>query len=915
MSDLDESVQDERNASYSSTDESLVDVVERNSDEQLPTDRIIDLSIECNTKVDQEEDEKATSMTCTNTVDSYSDISENTGGPRATSRNPCSTSVAWKLCMQERYSECLRLLDEEGLLHCPRAGQEMQVDVLCLQGICHFEGHGHRAHALACFAGALARDPMHMRSLMYYAVLQKEAKKFDVAVEMIEKAYSAVCMTNATTDGCFRPSKEDVCHAYANILTDAATQDKLQGKDGWEEKYRKSIEVCPRHAPAHYNLGVAAAEADDMDKALEWYQRAVEIHPAYVEALCNMGVAQQQLGRLEDAIKSYQKAYNLAPTVDMVAKNLAIALNLYGTEVKDSRGDLQEAIRLYEKAVSVLPTCVEALYNLGVAYAEAGDLDKAIFAYRCTIRENGTCAEAHNNLGVLYRMKGQMQLALKSYEAALEAQPDFPQGLNNVAVMYTQQGKASMAFNVLQAAIMADQTYAEAWNNLGVLQRDVGEAQAALESYRKCCALEPHNRNAGQNLLLGLNYLYDGNEREICKAHMEWGVKFRGLHPMLPACDKEERRKHEKIRLGYVSPDFFIHSVSFFAEAPIENFNRRLFEVTIYSVCANPDEKTARLQGEVESYGGIWKDVSSLSEVQLSDLIRSDEIDILIDLTGHTANNRLGTFAMKPAPVQVTWIGYPNTTGLDTIDYRITDSLCDPLDTNQKFTEKLVRLDNFFLCYTPCPEVPGVAPLPADTNGYITFGSFNALAKQTPDVLRTWSNILCSVPNSRLIMKNKPFACESVKQKYWHMFEEFGISRDRIDLLPLAPTTERHLDQYSMIDICLDPFPYAGTTTTAEALYMGVPCLTMRGKGHAHNVGVSMITNVGLGNEWIAESKQDYVHKAKESASNIQALRHLRSSLRSLMSSSPVCNVSLFMDNLERKLSAMWDDYLVSPSI
>lgn len=246
MSDLDESVQDERNASYSSTDESLVDVVERNSDEQLPTDRIIDLSIECNTKVDQEEDEKATSMTCTNTVDSCSDISENTGGPRATSRNPCSTSVAWKLCMQKRYSECLRLLDEEGLLHCPRAGQEMQVDVLCLQGICHFEGHGHRAHALACFAGALARDPMHMRSLMYYAVLQKEAKKFDVAVEMIEKAYSAVCMTNATTDGCFRPSKEDVRHAYANILTDAATQDKLQGKDGWEEKYRKSIEEIGR---------------------------------------------------------------------------------------------------------------------------------------------------------------------------------------------------------------------------------------------------------------------------------------------------------------------------------------------------------------------------------------------------------------------------------------------------------------------------------------------------------------------------------------------------------------------------------------------------------------------------------------------------------------------------------------------
>lgn len=616
-------------------------------------------------------------------------------------------------------------------------------------------------------------------------------------------------------------------------------------------------------------------------------------------------------GQVSEALEAYERAYQIAPAVDIVAQNYATALTHHATRLK-SEEKVQECIRLYEKAISIMPTCMEALYNLGVVLTEIGDCNRAIFMYHCAIKVNPGCAEAHNNLGVLYRMAGNMELAIKSHETALQANPNFPQGLNNLAVMYTQQGKALSALNMLRAALMTDPLYAEAWNNLGVLQRDVGEADEAVESYKKCCEIEAGNRNASQNLLLALNYLHDGSERAVCKAHAEWGRQFQEQFTMLPEVDESRKYKDGKIRIGYVSPDFFIHSVSFFAEVPITKFDSDAFDVYIYSACATPDAKTRRLKMLVEKRGGTWRDISKLTEENLANLVREDGIDILVDLTGHTANNRLGTFAMKPAPVQVTWIGYPNSTGLQSIDYRLTDPLCDPLDTDQTFVEELVRLPRCFLCYTPCPEVPDVAPLPAKINGYITFGSFNALAKQTPEVLHTWAKILMRLPESRLVLKNKPFACESVRQRFWSIFAEHGVPKERIDLLPLAATTDLHLEQYSLVDICLDPWPYAGTTTTAEALYMGVPCLTMAGKGHAHNVGVSLLTTVGLKDQWIAHSVSDYIDKAIKLSNDIESLSELRDNLREYVSRSALCSSQQFMQDLENCFSLMWQRFCTS---
>lgn len=846
--------------------------------------------------------------------------------------------VCEALFRQKRIDECVRMLEQEYSM-CS------DPDALFLKAMCCLE-RNQRALCLGLLGQALAYHGTHVHSLTTYAEIQKDVGNFSAALEMIDRAHRIVVGQGGQSD----EVEKTVKRAYAGILVEAGTSEKFQtGGNGsecrvspWEKKYLEALEVCPEFAPAHYNLGVAASEAGDAVRALEHYRRATELHPEYVEALCNMGVILQHEGELEEAIEAYEKAYVCASSItspesseiaDRVAKNLAVALSHRGTQIKmaglgkyggDGNGEgragehsggegdeerMMQAISFYERAVAVSPCCAEALYNLGVAYGERGEVDKAIFAYRSAIKENPKCAEAYNNLGVLYRGKGLMGMAMHSYEAAVRAQPNFPQALNNLAVMYTQQGRASEALDLLQAAILVDPGYVEAWNNLGVLQRDVGEAEDAIDSYKRCVALgslkdEKGHRNAGQNLLLGLNYIHDGNASVICDAHLEWGRVFQTSFPEMPAVP--QGRAHPKIRVGYVSPDLFVHSVSYFAEAPIKSHNTDEFQVTVYSVCANPDAKTARLRREVQATGGIWKDVPELAEAQLAELVREDEIDILIDLTGHTANNRLGTFAMKPAPVQVTWIGYPNTTGLTTMDYRITDALCDPEDTSQIFSERLIRLDNCFLCYTPCPEAPEVAPLPADANGYITFGSFNALAKQTPEVLETWAEILKAVPGARLVLKNKPFASDAVRQKFWKIFEQLGVDRSRVDLLPLAPKTASHLRQYSMLDVCLDPFPYAGTTTTMEAMYMGVPCLTMRGEGHAHNVGVSLVTNVGLrGDAWIADDKRDYVNKAVRASNDVAGLRQVRRGLRARVAESTICNAKTFMNDLEKRLKAI----------
>jgi len=381
---------------------------------------------------------------------------------------------------------------------------------------------------------------------------------------------------------------------------------------------------------------------------------------------------------------------------------------------------------------------------------------------------------------------------------------------------------------------------------------------------------------------------------------VEWGLEFSPKYAKLPP-PTNDPTPDRKLRVGYVSSDLCTHAVAYFAEVAISHADRSQTEVYCYSTNNIEDAVTERLK----SYTPIWRKVGNAPSMEIATIIRNDNIDILVDLGGHSGGNRLDVFAHKPSPIQVTWIGYANTTGLPEMDYRFSDALADPLDTDQQYTEFLVRLSGCFLCYTP-RNPPEVSELPAVANGFITFGSFNNFSKINPKVLRLWARVLAAVPTSRLFLKCKPFSDENIRQRVYAQFEEYGIPRPRLQLTAHVAAIKDHLSIYNSVDIALDTFPYAGTTTTCEALSMGVPVVTLKGNSHAHNVGVSLLTSIPAVSHLIGSNDDEYVKIAKELAEDIPKLSELRQNLRPAMVASRLCDGPTFMKGVTQAYRDMW---------
>ncbi|KAK6139894.1 hypothetical protein DH2020_026371 [Rehmannia glutinosa] len=727
--------------------------------------------------------------------------------------------------------------------------------------------------------------------------------------------------------------------SYANIL-----RSRNKFVDAFAV-YESVLEKDGENVEAHIGKGICLQMQNLGRLAYESFAEAVRLEPQNACALTHCGILYKDEGRLVEAAEMYQKALKADPSYKLAGECLAIVLTDLGTSLKLA-GNAQEGIQKYYEAIRIDPHYAAfefdvpvfymqpAYYNLGVVCLTVspnfeiaknnmaialtdlgtkvkleGDINQGVAYYKKALYYNWHYADAMYNLGVAY---GEM---LKFDMMALSIKPNFSQSLNNLGVVYTVQGKMDAAASMIEKAIVANPTYAEAYNNLGVLYRDAGNISLAVEAYEQCLKIDPDSRNAGQctqqgskpNRLLAMNYINEGTDDKLYEAHREWGRRFMRLFPQYTSWDNIKDPERPLV-IGYVSPDYFTHSVSYFIEAPLIYHDYANYKVVVYSAVVKADAKTNRFRDKVLKHGGTWRDIYGIDEKKVASLVREDKVDILVELTGHTANNKLGMMACRPAPVQVTWIGYPNTTGLPTIDYRISDALADPVDTKQKHVEELVRLPDSFLCYTPSPEAGPVSPAPALSNGFVTFGSFNNLAKITPRVLQVWARILCAVPNSRLIVKCKPFCCDSVRQQFLSTLEKLGLESLRVDLLPLIILNHDHMQAYSLMDISLDTFPYAGTTTTCESLFMGVPCVTMGGPVHAHNVGVSLLKTVGLSN-LVAKNEDEYVELALQLASDITALSNLRMRLRDLMLKSPLCDGSKFAQGLESAYRNMWQRY------
>eukprot|EP01065_Artemidia_motanka_P045846 TRINITY_DN6819_c0_g1_i1.p1 TRINITY_DN6819_c0_g1~~TRINITY_DN6819_c0_g1_i1.p1 ORF type:complete len:843 (+),score=248.75 TRINITY_DN6819_c0_g1_i1:104-2632(+) len=754
-----------------------------------------------------------------------------------------------------------------------------------------------------------------------------------------------------------RPACQRTKDQIAVVLVDIGTNLKFSGRaPEAPQKYLESLEFNNRYAPAYYNLGVCAADAGDMQQAHKCYNMALEHNPCCVEALCNLGVIMKGVGDPDGAIVYYRRALRVSPTCDVVLANLAAALNDCGTRVLQM-GNRGAAIGLYQESVMAKPDYAEAYYNLGVAYSEQNMLQQSTYFYLMAVHFKPGYAEAWNNLGIVYRMSGVLDRAMVCFEKALDlSNHTFVQTMNSLALLYAMQGRLDPALKLLRKAVELEPMYAEAHNNLGVILRDEGNMHDALACYDRCLAITPQAENAAQNKLLALNFSDEHTLQQIQDAHLSWGRRILqqyGDHDPRPHTNDRALPRTRPLKVGYVSPDFYLHSVSYFSHHLLRHHDSARVEVHCFSNTAQADSKTFAFRRLVPAER--WHDVTGKDAKTCAEFIRSLQIDILVDLTGHTASCRLDIFALKPAPVQVSWIGYPNTTGLSTIDYRITDPQADPAFVQaEHYAETLYRLPETFICYCPdtreyydtigeAPE-PGrgggvstkaesfqtgpelleseeryalnyrgdlaahVAVAPHVDNGYVTFGCFNNMAKINPHVARVWAAILKQVPDCRLLLKSKPFAEERVREQMKAMLSAEGADLSRVELVGLVPFHYNHLQYYERLDVALDCFPYAGTTTSCEALWMGVPMVTLRGEAHATNVGASLLTSIGIP-ELIAGTPAEYVDIAVKLAKSPERLREYRSEMRRKMALSPLCDGKRYVRNVEAAFADMWEYY------
>ncbi|TAL09209.1 MAG: tetratricopeptide repeat protein [Nitrospirae bacterium] len=646
--------------------------------------------------------------------------------------------------------------------------------------------------------------------------------------------------------------------------------------------------TCPEY---QNNLGEVYRAQGKLEEAAAHYRQALVLKPAYAEACFNLALALQQEGRLEEAAAHYRQALALKPTYAEAYFNLALALQ--------QQGKLAEAAEHYRQVVSFQPANAEAYNNLGGVLLKLGRLDESVAQYRRALALKPGSAGSYSNLGVVLQQQGRLDEAVDAYRQAVALQPAYAQAYSNLGNALRAQGRLKEAVEQFRRALALEPAYADAHSNLALALKEQGNLQEAMASYRQALAIIPDNPEIHSHLLFDLSYLQTAPET-MAQAHRAWNDRHahRVAHEMRPHANPPVLDR--RLRVGYVSADFHAHPVGHFVEPLISAHNRTDVEVFCYASGGASDETTGRLR----KASNVWRQITGMDDRTVAELIRADGIDILVDLSGHTSGNRLLVFARKPAPVQVTYLGSLTTTGLTTIDCRLTDRFLSPPSGSEWFSEELIRLPGCFVCYRPPEEAPLVTPLPASSRGEITFGSFNNMRKVTSEVVALWCRILQAVPRSRLVLKDRTLADLAQQARCRGLFTEHGVAADRVELLPRTSLAE-YLVEYGRMDIGLDPFPYNGCTTTCDAMWMGVPVVTLAGAMSCGRFGVSLLSNLGL-THLIASTPDVYVKIAVELAQKRKMLAALRAELRPRMAASTLCDARTFAHGVEQAYRRAW---------
>jgi len=665
-----------------------------------------------------------------------------------------------------------------------------------------------------------------------------------------------------------------------------------------ESIFRKVLEHDSNHPAANHFLGVIAHQTGQLEDAARLVKKAVRLAPNYKQAHNNLGNIYEALGKPEAAISSYQSALDLDAKYSDALFNLGIALRQVNR--------ISEAEDVFLECVSLDPKRADLQYEIGQTYQKLGKRTEAQIAYRIALELDPQHTEARLNVGNILTTIGKIDEAITEFDIALENAPEHIKLINSKAVAQRKIGLFNESLESSKQALRLDADNIETLNTLGAAYQTLGDNERAADSYWRALRLNPEAECAHKCLLFVALNLPNISSQELFDIHRE--VRSHFDKPQLtkkPFLNRSAERLR-RLKVGYLSSDFRTHVVAMNILPLIANHDHENFEIFLYGQVEYPDEITDNFK----HFADHWRSTMLMSNEEVARIIEDDEIDILITLAGRFDENRPIVASFRPAPVQVSFHDCA-TSGLEAMDYYLTDGVLHPPDSPEQFTEQLYRLPVYYQ-YPIQEGLPSIQDTPAIKNGFITFGCFNKPEKISEPVYELWAEILKAIPNSKILMKYfNHYSQRGMQERIQRRFTNYNIPEDRLILRCGIDSRHSHLDNYHAVDISLDPFPFNGATTTFESLTMGVPVVTLLGRHFVDRVASSIVTHAGFP-ELVTKDKKDYLNLAEQLAGDVSALNRMRLSMRDQLHKSLLCDGEGYANMVEGAFRDMWGQWCQS---
>jgi protein O-GlcNAc transferase len=729
---------------------------------------------------------------------------------------------------------------------------------------------GRLAQAKEIYQNVLVQEPSHAVALFFLGVISQQLRETDAAINFLRRAVDA---------------KPDFAEAQCNL---GALLAALNRSDEAITPLRAAVQYQPANVDALFNLAAALGDCERYDEAIVVFQRLIDIRENFADAHYELGNMLVNTSRVDEAIQAYERAITLDPTLADAFCNLGAALC--------ERGEYSRAIAMANRVISLFPEKAVAYSNLAEALRHTGRYDEAIAACSRAIKISPNFFDSYVNLAAIFIDQRRPLDAIDVCRKALARNENSAAVHAILSELLREQKNLEEAEEHAHRAIACDSKFAPAHRNLGNIYKDQGRMSLAVESFRRAVALRPTHANIHSTLAFAVNYCCEYDSSRILSEARAWAEKHeKPLASEIRPLDVD-RAPERRLRIGYVSADLRDHPVGRSLLPLLTHHDREQYQIICYSNSTQTDAVTNRLRAKSDD----WHNIVGTSDQQLAEQIRRDKIDILVDLSLHTGGNRLLAFARKPAPVQITWLGYPGTTGMQNMNYRLTDPWLDPLGQGDSaYGEKSIRLPDTFWCFDAelmnAADIPPVGPLPAIGNGYVTFGCLNNFCKINQPLLDLWKRVLDTVPSSRLLL----LAAEGSVREW--VATTLG---DRIDFVPHAPRSQ-YLQYYQRIDIGLDTLPYGGHTTSFDSFWMGVPVISLIGQTVVGRAGFSLLSNLGLADLAVATPER-FVALATHLASDMNHLNELRQMMRERAMASSLMNGRKFTRDVESIYRNLW---------